>query len=172
MAITHTKGDEACRLKISAAAPSWGGAAPVPALALPAVAAAVAVEPDPIFATIERWKKLDAVDFEARDKAIEACDERYGTLLSAMSKEGGQFFKANVFPLVKAQDQASDRRVDATRAIFETVPTTLAGMRTKIDFAFREDYVTDLLLRGHTDEPVQNFLNTLYEGARLVAVQS
>jgi hypothetical protein len=151
------------------------GAASVPALALPAVAASASTDPDPIFAAIERWKELDAVEqaaFEARDKAIEACDERYGTLISAMSKEGRQFFEANVFPLVKAQDEASHRRFDATRAIFETVPTTLGGMRAKIDFAFREDYVTDLLLRGHTDEPVQNFLNTLYEGARLVAVQS
>jgi hypothetical protein len=45
-------------------------------------------------------------------------------------------------------------------------------MRAKIDFALSEEGVTDLPLRGHTDEPVQKFLNSLYEAARLIAVQS
>jgi hypothetical protein len=72
------------------------GAASAPALTLP-VAAFASTEPDPIFAAIQRWKELDSVEeaaFEARDKDIEACDERYGTLFSAMTKEGRQFFEA------------------------------------------------------------------------------
>jgi hypothetical protein len=37
-------------------------------------------------------------------------------------------------------DQASDIRIKATYAIFEMVPTTLAGVRAKIDFAMSAQY--------------------------------
>jgi hypothetical protein len=94
----HTQGAEVISHENLSRRAILAGAASVPALALPAVGASASTDPDPIFAAIERWKELDAVEqaaFEARDKAIEACDERYGTLISAMSKEGRQFFEAN-----------------------------------------------------------------------------
>jgi hypothetical protein len=42
-----------------------------------------------------------------------------------------------------------------------------AGMRAKIDFAVSVDHVTELLMSG-TEEPLENFLDTLYETARLI----
>jgi hypothetical protein len=54
--------------------------------------------------------------------------------------------------------------------IFEIVPTTLAGMRAKIDFAFSVGHVTDELMSS--DEMVQNFIETLYEAAHMMAVRS
>jgi hypothetical protein len=35
-----------------------------------------------------------------------------------------------------------------------------------------EDFVTDCLVQTETSEPLQNFLQTLYESTRLLAVQS
>jgi hypothetical protein len=55
---------------------------------------------------------------------------------------------------------------------FATPPTTLAGFRALIDFAMSEDFVTDCLVQTETSEPLQNFLQTLYESTRLLAVQS
>jgi hypothetical protein len=40
-------------------------------------------------------------------------------------------------------------------------------MRAKIDFAVSVDHVTELLMSG-TEEPLENFLDTLYETARLI----
>jgi hypothetical protein len=40
-------------------------------------------------------------------------------------------------------------------------------MREKIDFAMSVDHVTELLMNG-TEEPLGNFLDTLYETARLI----
>ena len=49
------------------------------------------------------------------------------------------------------------------------MPTTLAGMRAKIDFAMCADYVTDDLRHSETAEPLGDFLDTLYESARIIA---
>ena len=54
------------------------------------------------------------------------------------------------------------------QAVFEIVPTTLAGMRAKIDFAVSADHVTDPLTN---DETLHDFLNTLDKSASLLAVQ-
>jgi hypothetical protein len=53
--------------------------------------------------------------------------------------------------------------------VFETVPTTLAGMRAKIDFAMSVDHVTECLASDGNDERLGNFLNMLYESASLIA---
>jgi hypothetical protein len=137
-------------------------------------AAAFLNEPDPIFAAIERWKELDAIEsaaFDAREAAIAAFDGRR-LPVSHFTEKGRQFFEANVLPAMKAQVKASDDCADATKAVFATVPTTLAGMRAKIDFAFSVDYVSDLLLNATTERVVQNFLETLYQSAHLIALQS
>ena len=52
------------------------------------------------------------------------------------------------------------------------VPTTFAGMRAKIDFALSEDCVTELLIGDQEHEALGTFLETIYESARLTAVQS
>jgi hypothetical protein len=57
-------------------------------------------------------------------------------------------------------------------AVFATVPTTLAGMRAKIDFAMSAAHITDCLQHTGTAEPLCDFLETLYEAARRLAVQS
>jgi hypothetical protein len=76
-------------------------------------------------------------------------------------------YNANVAPFQEAID-----RIGAMEAVFETVPTTLAGLRAKIDFAMSEKCVSECLTIGETDEPLRHFLDTLYESARLIAVQS
>lgn len=45
-------------------------------------------------------------------------------------------------------------------------------MRAKIDFAMSAEHITDNLTQTETYEPLQNLLETLYEFARLLAVQS
>jgi hypothetical protein len=130
------------------------GAAALPALAVPAITVAAIAEPDPIFAAIERWEEAAAIE----DAAY------YGDGIDHDDPA-----------TVKAQGNASGRRVFATGSVFETVPTTLGGIRAKIDFALSRDFVTDLLLRSAKDDPdelVRNFIETLYEGARVIAVQS
>ena len=79
-------------------------------------------------------------------------------------------YEENVAPIEEASDQATGARIDAAYAVFDTVPTTLAGMRAKIDFALSADHVTGLL--NDEDEILGNFLDTLYESARLIAMQS
>ncbi len=128
------------------------GAAVLPALSVPAIAG-VEAAPDPIFALIEHWKELVAVEdraFRARDGAFQAAQ--------------------GVF-LEQAAERATDARVDATRAVFEVVPTTLPGMRTKIDFAFSFDYVTNLLMRSE-DKTARKFIDTMYEAARRMTIAS
>jgi hypothetical protein len=79
-------------------------------------------------------------------------------------------YEDNVAPVEEAANEAASNRIEAAYAVFDTVPTTLAGMRTKIDWAMSVDHVTGLL--SDTDECLGNFLDTLYESARLIAVQS
>jgi hypothetical protein len=79
-------------------------------------------------------------------------------------------YEDNVAPVEETADEAASNRIEAAYAVFDTVPTTLAGMRAKIDWAMSVDHVTGLL--SDTDERLGNFLNTLYESARLIAVQS
>jgi hypothetical protein len=103
------------------------GAASVPVLALPAVAATAVAEPDPIFASIERWKEaleIEDVAFKARDYAF----------INKTNDEAA---------LKEAADRASDKRIREMKNVFAAVATTLPGMRAKIDFAMSVDYVTD-----------------------------
>jgi hypothetical protein len=76
----------------------------------------------------------------------------------------------NVAPIEEAADTANSALFDVIRRVFETVPTTLAGFRAKIDFASSERHITELL--ADDDKDLGNFLDTLYESARLIAVQS
>jgi hypothetical protein len=81
-------------------------------------------------------------------------------------------YDQNVAPVEEASERATHKRHEAMVAVFETVPTTLAGMRAKIDFAMSVDHVTESLTDTETFEPLCSFLNTLYESARLLTVQS
>ena len=76
-------------------------------------------------------------------------------------------YDENVAPLEEASDQAASTRIDAAYAVFDTVPTTLAGMRAKITWAMSVDHVTELFVGTH--ESLGNFLDTLYASARLIA---
>ena len=93
---------------------------------------------------------IEFAAFRARDNAIETAQEVF---------------------LEQAADRATDARVDATRAVFETVTTTIPGMRAKIDFAFSVDHVTNLLMRSG-DKTARQFIDTIYEAARRMAVVS
>jgi hypothetical protein len=136
----------------------------LPALAMPAAAvAAVSAGPDPIFAAIDQWKEGHAVElasFEALNAAETAFQDRRGT----------DDYEKNVRPFKEASHQATDAQMDATYAVFDIVPTTLAGMRAKIDFAMSADHVTGLLTDDDEDADgaLRNFLETLYEAARLI----
>jgi hypothetical protein len=79
-------------------------------------------------------------------------------------------YAKNVAPFEEACDRAFLKRYDAMQAVFGIVPTTLAGMRAKIDFAVSTDHVMDPLTGD--DEALHDFLNTLYKSASLLAVQS
>jgi hypothetical protein len=79
-------------------------------------------------------------------------------------------YEKNVAPIEEAADTATDKRIEATYAVFDTVPTTLAGMRAKIDFAGSVDHITETLQQTHDPERLKDFLETLYEcAARLAA---
>ena len=126
-------------------------AAALPALSVPAAAVAACAEPDPIFAAIEQWKEACAIE--------QACKD-------ARDYE-------NLPRLEQAAEAAENERINTVYAVFETVPTTLVGMRAKIDFAFSEDYITDLLVNNvEGEDTVRDFLDTLYEAAGLLAVRS
>jgi hypothetical protein len=77
-------------------------------------------------------------------------------------------------PAEKAAEEASDARCDAIYLVLKTVPTTLAGMRAKIDWAFSTGDVSEYLLnsQGEDDHTVQQFVETLFEAARLLAARS
>jgi hypothetical protein len=81
-------------------------------------------------------------------------------------------YHQTVQPVHDAADAAFEKRWDAMQAAFATPPTTIAGFRALIDFATSESFVTDSLIETETNEPLDGFLNTLYESARLLAVQS
>ncbi|PWT78128.1 MAG: hypothetical protein C5B58_15645 [Acidobacteria bacterium] len=177
--------------------------------------------PDPIFAAIERWKKLDAVHSAAIDAYSEAetvISDRHGASLpcglvkelqEAFAKFGVDHawtgctthkqiaatsrdsrlakhrpflhcvlneqtadYERSVVPAEQAASDACGAASNATCAVFKTVLTTFAGRR-RSTFAFSVCHVTDLLLNnGREDDVPRQFIETLYEAARLMAVQS
>jgi hypothetical protein len=128
-------------------------AAPLPALAVPAAAVAAANVAMPASTLSEQSTQADPIV-----AAIERWKEAVAIADSSSDEE--------------AFDDAAGAVTEATYAIFKTVPTTLAGMRAKIDFAFSVDHVSELLLNNTADDIPRCFIETLYEGARLMAVQS
>ena len=76
-------------------------------------------------------------------------------------------YEENVAPFEEASDEATSSRIEAADVVFDTVPTTLVGIRAKIDFAMSVDHVTGLLIDN--EGRIQTFLETLYETARLIA---
>jgi hypothetical protein len=72
-------------------------AAALQALAVPAVALAVTAEPDPVFAAIERFEEILAVEVagsEARTNAQEAFRDRHGSLKpSGLIREVAETFE-------------------------------------------------------------------------------
>jgi hypothetical protein len=104
--------------------------------------------PDPIFAAIERWRELLVIE-EATEHA------------HAQARFDGELWDA--------ANKAGDERYNAMWIVLETVPTTLAGMRAKIDF-LTDDRVFQSI--RETDEGVQDAIKTLYQSARLLAVRS
>jgi hypothetical protein len=71
-------------------------------------------------------------------------------------------YKKTAGPAEAAADFAMDKRNDAMMAFFATVPTTIDGMRTKIDFARNMD-PTDW--PNVDQEGFWAFMETLYESA-------
>jgi hypothetical protein len=98
--------------------------------------------PDPIFAAIEHWKEALAAE------------------------------KAAFHTHGDGSDTASTARIEAMHNVFGTVPTTLAGMRAKIDFATSVDHVTECITDSEDTDRLRNFLETLYESAQLIAGRS
>lgn len=101
-------------------------------------AIAAQTDTDPIFALIDRWKETFTTAETASD------DDSTATMA------------------------AFDGEFEAMRAVLEAVPTTLAGIRAKIDFATSEQHVTAALTTAATDQPLREFLDTLYESARVL----
>jgi hypothetical protein len=150
-------------------------AAALPALAVPAVAVAAAAEPDPIFAAIERWRELDVALCAAMDahaRAQKEFGDKYGSWKPTDDPAQQAAYNAFVTATEEVQDAAGEAASAATEDIFNMVPTTLAGMRAKIDFAFSEDHVSMALVDSFDKEEVPRFMMTLYETACLLAVRS
>jgi hypothetical protein len=102
--------------------------------ALPALvvqAVAASAEPDPIFAAIERHRKATAACLKADEDQV--LDYK----------------------------RFADAMIDAFYRVWDMVPTTLAGMRAKIDFAVALSQFSDA---------DRDFVETFYESARLIAV--
>jgi hypothetical protein len=78
-------------------------------------------------------------------------------------------FSDGTFAAPLEEEAALIKESDAVDAIFQTVPTTSAGIRAKIDFAFSVNHVTNHLKSEISDEPLRTFLDTLYESARMMA---
>jgi hypothetical protein len=78
-------------------------------------------------------------------------------------------YDLTVRPIDEAADVAFDKRYSAMETVFATSPTTVAGFRALIDFATSDSFVTECLTE--TEEPLRDFLNTLYKSASLLAVQ-
>jgi hypothetical protein len=108
-------------------------------------------EPDPIYAAINDFKKLCEIENEAYRAQSAA-------LIQELRDE-----------LEDAAYDAASARIVAMYTVFETVPTTLEGMRAKIDFAMSVDHVTESLQQTHAPKRLKDFLETLYEcAARLI----
>jgi hypothetical protein len=89
------------------------------------------VEPEPVFAAIEDWKKALSIEEEFCRAQRKATREELEDLEDA------------------AYDAASER-IEAMHTVFETVPTTLAGLRAKIDFAGCVWITSPKLFNKHT----------------------
>jgi hypothetical protein len=118
------------------------GAASVPALAVPAVAAAI--DPDPIFAAIEahrHWaKRLDDLWPEWGEVSPEA-------------------------------ESAREAAMEATRRLCETSPTTMAGLVALLDFAVSEQKrMNDTL--ADDNEGTMAFIASVARCVRRLAVHS
>lgn len=70
-----------------------------------------------------------------------------------------QDYDLTVLPVEDATDQAFKKRWSATLNVVETVPTTLAGVRAKIEFATSADFVFEALVDN--EGRVHAFLDTL-----------
>jgi hypothetical protein len=55
-------------------------------------------------------------------------------------------YEENVAPVYEAADSENSKLCDAIRGVFATTPTTLAGMRAKIDFVMSTQHATELLV--------------------------
>ena len=77
-------------------------------------------------------------------------------------------FEMTTQPALDAADAAFEKRMEAQNAVFEIVPTTLVGMRAKIEFAMRQDFVRDVLMNS-TNECLYDFLDTLYRSAAVIS---
>jgi hypothetical protein len=142
-------------------------AAALPALAVPAIASGQhwPLEPDPIFAALDRWHELDVLHVEA----IHAADAVQAEIWRNETDQAAA--DAIMGPVDEAQSAACGAAWSGMEDVFEIVPTTLAGMRAKIDFAFSVSHVSE----GLTCDDLQllrGFMETLYEAARLLAVRS
>lgn len=58
---------------------------------------------------------------------------------------------------------------EARDPAFETVPTTLAGMKAKISFFMNDEDMSEGLTGPETNEPLRDFLDTLYKSACIIA---
>jgi hypothetical protein len=107
----------------------------------------------------ERVRMPVVASIQAKPDPIFALIERYETAAVACDGCG-------------ADEPSFDAYVSASRAFLDTVPTTLAGMKAKIAMLEDDQALSECLTSTMTNEPLLAFLNTLYESARILAVQS
>jgi hypothetical protein len=134
-------------------------AAALPALALPAAAGTLALEPDPIFAAIERYRAFDEAYYALCDYEENLTESGHKLTLAP-----GDHRTPEMAAAVAAVRSA---RADLTK----TAPSTPAGMVAYLDYVVSKS-VDELMFEGWNgdgDDETMDFIRSLARGARLIA---
>jgi hypothetical protein len=137
--------------------------AALPALAVPAAAAKLTHEPDPIFAAIEKYRTTNAA-FNARSD-YETDLEESGHKLPPAPDDWRTPELVAVVTAVRA----------ARAELAKTAPTTLDGIVACLDYVISQSRAEGDLMFEYADggdDEIMDFVRSLARGARLIARQA
>jgi hypothetical protein len=118
-----------------------------------------------------RTDKRDSIETAAAAPSPEA-DADADPIFAALARYRAATDAFNAFdgPDDDRQNVALEAAYYAARdPAFETVPTTLAGMKAKISFFMNDKHMSEGLTGTETNEPLHDFLDTLYKSACIIA---
>lgn len=138
-------------------------AAALPALAVPVVAVA-SVEPDPVYAAIEKSRIVEA-RFLARSEYEDEYRAKPGVRLAPDPDEDGEYGRTS--EMVAAVDAS----IASRQELANTVPTTLPGLVAHLDYVLVESAKLGVLFFDGEEETL-DFIQSLWRSATALAVQS